>query len=252
VITERDKSISVGKFILNYLYKFFFSGSYATIWFLLALAVAVAIVYLLLKKLDEKTVFIISLFFYLIGAMASSYFGLTAKIPYVGNAFKAFFSVYPEKSGPFFGFAYVAMGALIANPKKKINPNPKKNLLFACVSYLLLLGEVGMQIVLKFNTDGVDILLALLPFTYFIFMFLKDIDLKDNKRYVFMRKMSTLVFLSQRLFLNLVPMGAKALGLNIIYTNLTLYFVVVLACTMLFSYLFMLISNKVKFLKMFY
>jgi len=97
--------------ILHYIKRFFFEGSYSTIWFLPALISSVSIVYFLYKKIEYKKIFFIALPFYIIACLGSSYYGLSEKIPFLKNFFEVYFSFFDTiKNGLLFGFVFVVIG----------------------------------------------------------------------------------------------------------------------------------------------
>ena len=83
---------------------------------------------------------------------------------------------------------------------------------------------------------------------FFLMAFLLRIDLKDSKVYIYMRKISLMLFLSQRIFISLSEIF---LADTIFVKNSMLYFVMILGSTWLFSDLFIRAAKKFKFLKHF-
>ena len=80
--------------VLQYIKRFFFEGSYSTIWFLPALMTAVAIVYLLLKRSSYMQILCMAIPFYLLGCLGSSYYGLAEKLPIFSSFFNAYYSFF--------------------------------------------------------------------------------------------------------------------------------------------------------------
>lgn len=73
--------------VLQYVKRFFFEGSYSTIWFLPALISSITITYLLRKKLSYAQISAIAIPFYVIACLGSSYLGLSEKIPVISHFF---------------------------------------------------------------------------------------------------------------------------------------------------------------------
>ena len=115
---------------------------------------------------------------------------------------------------------------------------------------MCLVGVVVESFVLKlkFNVSGMDFIYLLLPYTFFLMKALLSLDLKERKIYVYFRKMSLLMFVSQRLFLTALPSVLKT-PFNLIYANRYVGLFAVLALTIGFSTVVYLCSKKFKFLK---
>ena len=101
---------------------------------------------------------------------------------------------------------------------------------------------------LKFDVTGMDFIFTLLPFTYFLMKTLLGIDLKERGVYVYCRKLSLLMFVSQRLFLSVFPAVFPSL-FGVLYKNNYVGLFIVLALTIGFSLAVVLLSKKVKMLK---
>lgn len=92
----------------------------------------------------------------------------------------------------------------------------------------------------------------LVPFSSCFFSLVSQIKLPDSKVYVPMRKMSMLIFVSQRLFLTAIP-SVIATGVISgpwdITENGVLALLMVVAEVCLFSFLLMVGSKRVKIIK---
>lgn len=233
-------------FVLEYVKDFFLEGSYQTIWFLPALIVATLLVYLLHKKFSYKTIFLISLPIYLFTLLGSSYYGLAIKVPFIKSIYDAYYTVFDTiKNGVCFGLIFVSMGGWIGSQKES-KLNFKMNLLLVIVLFVIFAAEEFLVAKFDWNTKGVDTTIFLVPLSYFIFKCVKDIKLPDSKVWVQLRKLSMLMFLSQRIPLSIIELFMAD---TIFYTNSLLFFVTVLLSTLGISYLLIYLSKKVKFLK---
>lgn len=236
--------------ILIYIRDFFFKGSYSTIWFLPALITAVAIVYLLHKKFAYKTIFLISVPFYVFACLGSSYYGLVDNLPIIGNLFDAYFYIFDTvKNGVLFGWLYVALGGYLSEKIEKKPINTKYSFVLSVVFFIFMAAETIGQKYFKLSTNGVDTKILLVPLSIFLFYFIISINIKSNGMYVWMRKLSLLMFLSQRIFLTLFDWF---LSNTFFVKNSLVYFTSVLILTLAFSVLFIKLSDKVKVLKQFY
>lgn len=234
--------------VLQYIKRFFFEGSYSTIWFLPALMTAVTVVSLLRKKLSYEKIFILAIPFYIIACFGSSYYGISEKLPIVSTFYNAYFSFFDTiKNGILFGWVYVALGGVFS--EKEVEQKPLKNLIFTGIFVVLMAGETLIQSYFGWSKNGVDTKLMLLPVTIFLFMLVMSLNIKSGTIFIWMRKLSLLMFLSQRIFLTLFDWF---LAETIFVKNSMIYFISILSLTLIFSVVFIKLSEKIKVLKKFY
>lgn len=235
--------------LLTYIYKFFVVGSYDTIWYLLASVIGVAIVLGLSKLIGKKGAFAVMLALHIFAILGTAYLGMF-KGTFIDSLYGAYYKIFETfKNGVFFAGVYVALGALIFETGQTENPQKHNGRLYLIISIVLFFGlcaeSAGVKY-LGFDTHGVDMKFMLIPFTYFFFNFLlqAQCNISDNAA-VLLRKMSILIFLSQRLFLT----GYEMLGVKV---NSFVWFVIITFSTMAFSYAVILLSKKIKILKAVY
>ena len=102
--------------ILQYVKRFFFEGSYRTIWFLPALITALVLVYFLAKRIPFQGIIWVALPFYAFACLGSSYYGLMEQIPVLRTVFYAYFSFFDTiKNGVLFGFCLLLLVRLSQN-----------------------------------------------------------------------------------------------------------------------------------------
>lgn len=234
--------------VLQYIKRFFFEGSYSTIWFLPALITAVAVVYLLRKRFSYMQIFCMAIPFYLIACLGSSYYGLSEKLPIVSSFFNLYYAFFDTvKNGLLFGFVYVALGGVFS--EKQFERKPIKYFVLAGVFMCLMAVETVAQTYLNWSVRGVDTKLMLLPASVFIFLFVMSLNIKSGSAFIWMRKLSLLMFLSQRIFLTLFD---YFLYDTVFVKNSMVYFISILGLTLAFSICFIKLSEKCKVLKKFY
>lgn len=234
--------------ILEYVRSFIFSGSYSTLWFLPALLTGIVLTYFLTKKVKNKFVLIlIPSLFYLLCAACTTYYGLFARNSSVKTIIDACdYLLDGFKNGLFFAFLPVMLGYLL-NKNKAHKTSVKKHVLLLVLFFALFGIEAFACTFLGFSTNGVDQWIFLMPFSYVFVSAVISIQYVPTENTVLLRKMSILMFLTQRIPLTLFSyMG------NNVFNNSFTYFLLVLATTMLISYLFIKLSDKVKVLKRFY
>jgi serine/alanine racemase len=239
--------------VLEYVKDLFFEGSYSTIWFLPALFVATLAVYLLRKKLSYRTIFAVACVIYLFTLGGSSYYGLVTKVPAIGVVYDLYFSFFDSiKNGICFGMIFVSMGAMVSEREESIAEKIKPVHAFLPVILFAVLLAVEEFAVAYFNWNdrGVDTVIMLIPFTYFFVRFLLVWDLKlSDRACVAMRKYSILMFLTQRIPLSILDLY---LADTILVKNSLLYFITVLAVTLILSFGILRASKKISWLKFAY
>ena len=243
------KLTSDGKTILDYFYRFFVYGSYDTIWYLLAASIGLLLVWLLKKWKGIRFAFVVMLCFHFIAILGTSYAG-TIENTIVWNFFSAYYRLFFSfKNGLFFGGVYIALGGVIRESLETplFEKNEKKRLsVFTSVLFLAMAVETVVCKYFHLDTYGVDMKIMLIPFSLVLFELLLNFNCKISERTaLFLRKMSVLVFLTQRLFLT----GFELLGVN---CHSLLWFLLVACSTMAFSLLIILASRKIPLLKKMY
>lgn len=225
--------------------------TYETIWFLPALAVAVLLCCLILKKCNIKVLLIISMLLYIIGSFGQTYYNISNSVPIVNEFYKYYNLIFiTTRNGVFNGVPFVAMGALLAQSKNNDNEQKYlfKNLILTCIFGVLFIAE---SLFAKFYTDcyALDFIFMLVPFIYFLMKLLLCIDLKEKKVYFSIRKLSILIFLSQRLFLTAIPALIPSTVYTAITDNYLIGLLIPLSLTFVTSILIMQLSKKYKFFR---
>ncbi len=237
--------------VLEYIKDFFFEGSYSTIWFLPALLTAVLVVYLLSKKLNYKKIFIISCFIYVFTLGGSSYYGLVSKIPFIKQIYDVYYSFFDTiKNGVCFGLIFVSMGAMISVRSDEVNKFTAKSIIPIIIFGFLYALEEFVVARFNFNSKGVDTVIFLVPFTYYLFKFVLSLEIKiSDKCCTLFRKCSILMFLTQRIPLSIIDLFLQN---TIVANNSMVHFAVVLISTLAISYLIIILSKKIKIFKLAY
>ena len=95
-----------------------------------------------------------------------------------------------------------------------------------------------------------DVGIFLVPFTYFFFKALLNVEIKESNLWLWCRKLSLLMFVSQRLFLSALPSIFPSFFIAL-YSNSYIGLVILLALIICFSVLFAKLSERIKCLKYF-
>lgn len=258
---------SFSKNILLFIRDFFFEGAYLTIWFLNALAFAVLFEWILLRFFSKKTCFIISIPIYLLSCLLSSYnqfFCETLKLEFLSDCYYTVFS--STKNGLLFGLPFVSMGVFLKDVVCKKTISKKISFSGMIASFVLLIGEVFVRNSLFHKNKSVDFAILLIPFVVFSVLFVTAFNIGEkpcpkiirchSDWYVFLRHMSVMMFLNQRIFIFVYDVLDKiferSIGVNIISSISIVHFLLVLSSTLLFSYLVMFLSKRYECIKRLY
>lgn len=180
--------------VLTIVRDFIFVGSYSHLWYLLAAAVGVAVVYTLKKYLGERKTAIVLLILFLAGLLTQSYFGLlTYTVDESGILWKVMKAVKKImvtcRNGVFFGGIFIYMGTWIA--KSNVTVKRWKAVIGLTISTLVF----GIEAACLWSTGYVretDMYLMLLPSVFFLMALATQISVKRDT--VFFRRMSMNIY----------------------------------------------------------
>lgn len=192
--------------IMKYAINSIFYSTYKTIWFLPALCIGVIITYFLVKHIGLKKTLIVAGICYFIGAIGVSYRFLPDKVDILSDILSKYDYVFVStRNGVFNAFPFVAMGALIAHQRTKQQENNIVRDIILSIVFAGLFVAEAFLLKFKFSAPNANTLIMLVPFTYFFLNICLDIKLSSGKCLLWMRKMSTAVFVCQRIFLTAIP-----------------------------------------------
>lgn len=221
----------------NLLVTFLVNGMPGTLWYLPALIVSIAFVYIFLKKDLIKPLIIISVILLLIGLMGDSYYGLIVNTPFASivDGYSIIFD--STRNGITFGVPFITIGALINRNKidEKIK-NPGillilTGVIFGGEAYFLMHSGIAKDYNIYFSA-------ALFVPVLFIIALNSKIKLSE-KVSSYMREMSLWIYVYHILIPTLLFYG------NITIENtLVMYLVVSIIVTLL-----AFIIAKIKFRK---
>lgn len=223
---------------LELLRLFLWDGNGHALWYLCGSIIAIFIVNLLLNIFKPKTILIISLLFLVIGCMKSTW------KPLIYNLFHISFpDTLGSRNGLFYGFPYMALGMNLAKDSKWKAKSFLHTMIGLFLSLTCLILESFLFVVL-YKTKATILWLSVFPLSYYFFIFVYNLRIHLEKEHsLYLRKTSTLIYVSHNLFLAL-------------FTNLhyLLLFFVVSICSILFSSVIIWLQRhpKLSFLKYLY
>mgnify|MGYP005759470649 CR=1 FL=1 len=238
--------------IAAYVHELVVYSSYNTIWFLPATAIGVAMVYLFSRYLSIRQMIAVALIFYIIGCIGHSYNFVLDRFFVLGKIYEIYNNIFlTTRNGVFNGFPFAAIGYVIAlNSKDENKGFYNKNLI---LSGIFLLAFVFEAVFIKkfFSAINANTILFLFPFSYYFYKWVLGIELKDRKIFLTFRKLSTVMFLSQRIFLTALPvLLPESFFRNILINNSYIGLIYILSITILFSFILVKLS-KYKLIKLF-
>lgn len=227
-----------------------FSSTFYTIWFMPSLAVGTLLSFLLMQKLPRPIVYTLAVACFLLGSAQMTY-SFVWEGTVVGDAVIAFSGRWlgGARGWLFFGFPLVTLGEVFVRYKKKAKP--VRAAVFAVMGMVLLLTE-AIVLRIAVGGTGIDLCLTMPLAVFLILTFLVSVELPDHPIYGWMRKMSLLIFVSQRLFITVLwkvlPLAMKT-G---VLANPYLGAVVFCGMTIAFSAAILALSRKMPILKNLY
>lgn len=180
-----------------FLRKFFLVGTYGQLWYFAGLALAVLLLYLLVKvlRLPMAANFTIAILLYIVGVLGGAYKTWFASLPAIRNILLGYYDIFETtRNGLFFGLLFVMSGYYLRIYADKIRTG-NKYIIFAGFLAVVLLAEAYFA--RKFViAEGFDMTFSLFPFS--ILLFLAVCSVKVSKRQLEngkkVRNISTLIF----------------------------------------------------------
>ncbi len=230
-------NIYMGKFsnidIIILLKDIFIEGTLYHLWYFPALISGLWITYFLIKKLGNKTLYIVVIL-YAMGLLGDSYYGVTKSFNLLNIIYDYIFKIFNyTRNGLFLAPIFLYLGYIVKGSKSKKYDIYLSVLLFICMTIEgFILNSFSYQ-----KHDSMYIFL--IPFMYFIFRYLMTSNLQNKK----FRLMSQVVYIIHPLFIVVVRFLSGILNLDKVFVlnNLILYITV---CLM--SVIFSVIVCKVK------
>ncbi len=237
-------------FVFWKIQEWIFDSTYFTIWFMPALAFGLILAFWMSEKLPKWLTVGVAILLYILGTFMLTYSFVGERIP-AFSVFADFFDVWlgGARGWLFFGTSLVLLGKLVVKLKNKIRPLPAAILSF--VSMALLLGEALILRKYVGNT-GIDMTVMMVPACLFIVSFLVGVKIPNHSCFVWMRKMSVLIFVTQRIFLTVIPTILPDTVNSMIFANNYIGAIFICGGTFAFSALIILLSKRIAFLKNLY
>lgn len=226
-----------------------FKSTFYTIWFMPSLAIGLVLSFWITEKLPMWVTAILAVSMYTVGSMMLTYLFVGEMIPGY-EKFAVFASTW--LGGPrgwlFFAFPLLVLGKTMVTTKKKIKAFPAAVLSVVFVLCMLIEALILRKIA---GHTGIDMTIFMGPTVFCILGFLINIKLPNGRYTIWMRNMSTLIFMSQRLFLTVFPYYLTESTKRLLF-NENYGWLVICSVTILFSTFIWLLSKKFDWMKKLY
>ena len=181
-----------------------FKSTFYTIWFMPMLAIGLILTFWITENLPDWLVSFLAFLMYIIGSLMLTY-------SYFGNMIPRFtiFANFANtwlggaRGWLFYAFPLIILGRKVGQYKDKVRW-PAMLVLF-CVCMSLMLAEALILRRITRGHTGIDMTIMMIPSVFCILGFLISVNIPAGAYCVWMRKMSILIFMSQRLFLTVLP-----------------------------------------------
>jgi len=179
--------------------RYFWHGNEHSLWYLCGSIIGMLLTYVFYVVFNNRPepVFFISVILLFVGCLLSTYAPVSYKILSVQE-----YTGFNTRNGLFYAFPYIALGLMIAKNKSAEKTISNTKLIVGVIISLFLLVAESIVFVIVFNTNATILWMSVLPCSYFLFLFVKNGKiLLPQKTTIFIRKLSTLVYLCHGLFL---------------------------------------------------
>lgn len=181
----------------------FLDGTFYHLWYLPAVMLGILICLFLIRIMQEKAAFVITVILYLAGLLGDSYYGLTRQFSFLGKAYDGILQVFSyTRNGIFFAPVFLMLGCLIRNGEKaeerdkgsknragtdktdghKTDRHQTNSIVYGLLVLVFFLPMLAEGLLLhQYGWQRHDSMyLFLLPLMYFFFLFLLSIN--EEKR----------------------------------------------------------------------
>lgn len=231
------------KYLLpNLLKDIFFDGTMYHLWYLPASMLGAVIAWFLVRKVGFYKALLLTGLLYFAGMFGDSYYGLISGISGVERVYHFLFELFDyTRNGIFFAPIFLVMGGMIADRPARFSQKVSVIGLFLSGLFMLceglLLYTLGLQ-----RHDSMYV--TLLPCMYFLFVFL--LRFKGQRRKA-LRTIALVIYVVHPMVIVAIRLFAKILGLQtILVENSGIHYLVVCVISVMVSYLFYRMKNKVK------
>lgn len=238
------------KFVLWQVRGWIFGSTFYTIWFMPSLALGLVFTFFVTEKLPEYVVNLLAAVLYIIGSLTMTYSYFGDMIPGF-NVLNMLITDWLGGSRGWLVYAFplIMVGRRMAKHKEKVSTFKMAALSFMFV-FLIIIEALLLR--KAAGHTGIDMTLMMLPSVYCILGFLISLKIPSGTYCLWIRKFSILIFMSQRIFLTVLPDLFSDFFNKYIFANYYSGAVIISVFVIGFSSLIILFSKKFPVLKKLY
>lgn len=217
-------------------------GTYFHLWYIPAIMFSTVFVSKLLKKSNYKVLLVVTVLLYLFGCIETYNSFLSPSIQ--AHVIEPYMRIFiTTRNGLLLASFFVASGFFICEFEKRFTSKRNKYLallffVFLCIESILLYQK---------ETINMNFLLSLVPFTFFFFLSLLQIQWNVSINFSKLRVWSTYYYYVHAMFIFLFPLILSYFGLDWVYLKHGfIRFGYVLLFTHLMSYILIYLSEKIE------
>ncbi len=248
IIIYLPVNIYSGKFetdftLIQVLQDILWNGTMYHLWYFPALITGIFLIAYLYHRIPFSAIFVISGLLYVIGLLGDSYYGVAQQSDWLLSIYESLFSIFDyTRNGFFFAPIYIVLGAWLAKrPDRIFHTGTSGGLVIVCFVFLILEGVL----LAYFDMPRHDSMyIMLIPVVYFLTQFLLGLQAPGH---LFLRKLSTWVYILHPLMIIAVRATAKLLNLTEqLVENSIIHFVAVSIVSFAISALICMVTTKKK------
>lgn len=243
--------MNIGWYISSLLLK----GIVNYLWYFPALALGLAVVYLLSKWLKPQIMLIAAVLFLLVGLMFSTYKDVFAGKGIGWLLYDNVFSIITAKNGLFFGFPYCAIGYYFACkkivPAESIKDRKVWTALALVGVFFICLAAESLIATRKIKPHETYLWLSVFPMIFSLMLFLLYVPVQSKTIYATLRKLSIFIYCFEFIPISCFNKLFDRIGFSAWYRGIVL-FVLVFVVTNAVAYGVYQLSRKWKWVGYFF
>lgn len=248
-VSKWDFSTFTFGFFLSQLRQWIFISTFYTIWFIPALAFGLVLAFWVTELLPKYLGVILAVLLYALGALQLTYVGIGRTIPGFQNVID-FGNTW--LGGPrgwlYYGFPMIMVGRHMAKYMAGKQEKGKwASWMALSVGVVLLMLVEALVLRHFYGSTGIDMTIMMPISIFCILGFLLRSHIPEGGYLIWMRRMSVLIFFTQRIFLTVLPTWIP----GVVSGNMV-GFLFVCGGTIAFSAGILALSKKVKWLRLLY
>lgn len=237
-----NSGYGVEKGIAVYVLRFVTLNAFDGAWYIGASIICALLVHFMSKKLNNYSLLGVSAVLYIIAVLDGAYFNIFTGL--ISNSdFMFLHSLIPGYESFLNGTIFFVIGKIFAEKENRISL--KQSIFMTILFFILMYCEL-----IAVNYLGVsyatDAYFTLVPFSFYFFQMILNINLKDRKAFTFLRKTSTFIYLSHFVILYVLFRFVHRFGWTVFTTSIPVMIATYIGVVGLSIVIYLLISWLMK------